>query len=150
VSWTKKTVIVDVVVVTRVMQAEGVGKGWRGKNQRHCYQIAENSAKKLKYCVRKKLLRREIGAELERKSCGIIFKKSISNKYSVGPMASTAEHKLTAWDKFLFGVLNTKVFSGKNAKRTCFSSQNEILLHKTKSQKNSGICLPNCGIIWWD
>ncbi len=40
-------------------------------------------------------------------------------------MASTAERKLTAWDKFLFGVLNTNLFSKNNAKSTCFSFQNE-------------------------
>jgi hypothetical protein len=40
-------------------------------------------------------------------------------------MASTAEYKLTAWDKFLFGVLNKNLFSENNAKRTCISSQNE-------------------------
>jgi hypothetical protein len=34
-------------------------------------------------------------------------------------------------------MLNTNVFSGNNAKRTFFSSQNEIVIHKTKSQKNS-------------
>jgi hypothetical protein len=41
------------------------------------------------------------------------------------PMASTAEHKLTAREKLLFGVLNTNLFSENSAKRTCFSSQNE-------------------------
>jgi hypothetical protein len=40
-------------------------------------------------------------------------------------MASTAEHKLTVREKLLFGVLNTNLFSENNAKRTCFSSQNE-------------------------
>ncbi len=40
-------------------------------------------------------------------------------------MASRAEHKLTARDKLLYGVLNTNLFSENSAKRTCFSSQNE-------------------------
>ncbi len=48
---------------------------------------------------------------------------------------STVEHKLTAWEKFLFGVLNTNLFSENNAKRTCFSSQNK----NNEKPKNSGI-----------
>jgi hypothetical protein len=36
-------------------------------------------------------------------------------------MLSTAEHKFTAWDKFLFGVLKTNLFNKNNAKRTSFS-----------------------------
>jgi hypothetical protein len=60
------------------------------------------------------------------------LKKYFIDKYTVGPMASTAEHKLTAWEKFLFGELNTNVFS----EITSFSSQNEILLHNNKKPEN--------------
>jgi hypothetical protein len=55
------------------------------------------------------------------RNVAVLYKKYISNKYTVGPMVSTAEHKLTAWDKFLFGVLNTNLFNGNKAKRTSFS-----------------------------
>jgi hypothetical protein len=50
-------------------------------------------------------------------------------------MASTAEHKLTAREKLLFGVLNTNLFSENSAKRTCFSSQNE----NNEKQKNGAL-----------
>jgi hypothetical protein len=47
-------------------------------------------------------------------------------------LKKTTEHKLTDWEKFLFGVLNTNLFSGNNSKRTSFSSPNKILLQKAR------------------
>jgi hypothetical protein len=55
-------------------------------------------------------------------------------------MVSMAEHKLIAWEKYLFGVLNTNLFCGNNTKRTSFSSKTRFCYMATKSQKNSGIC----------
>jgi hypothetical protein len=50
-------------------------------------------------------------------------------------MAFTAEHKLTAREKILFGVLNTNLFSENNAKEPGLVPRTRT----TKSQKNSGI-----------
>jgi hypothetical protein len=68
----------------------------------------------------------------------IIFKKYINNKYTVGPVVSTAEHKLTSWNKFLFGELNTN-YSGEITQKEPLLVPNTIYFIITKSQKNRGI-----------
>jgi hypothetical protein len=40
-------------------------------------------------------------------------------------------------DKFIFGVLNTNLFNGNNAKKNLFELKNGIVFHTMKSKENS-------------
>jgi hypothetical protein len=55
-------------------------------------------------------------------------------------MASTAEDKLTACDKFFFGLVYTNLSAEIMQKEPLLVPKTRFYSLTTKSQKNSGIC----------